>query len=132
MQPALVHLDAAKAHYRPRLLGPPRIVDVPEWGAPDGPLRLHVWPLTLREQQEINGHDGLRRLVATVIVRGRAADRSRIFHLTQLDDFMNETDPEVITRIVLEIARGDLTKEQVEGESQPTPSSSSSSSSGIG
>ena len=103
-------LEFTKEAFRKRLSANPKIIEVPEMGPPGSPLKIHVFPMTLREQDAIyqKYRDGsLDSLVETVILRAKDADGKRIFQRGQFAEFVHEVDPDLLSRIVSEMNEGE-------------------------
>ena len=98
-------MERAKAHYEP-LKDEVRIIEVPEWGDDEGPLKIHVWPANLVTRDRIYQAakaDTLESLAKALILRARTTDKLPIFEKTDTEALMRDVDPDVIQRVVSEI-----------------------------
>jgi hypothetical protein len=97
--------EKAEAHFRKRLSSV-RIIEVPEWGEDDQPLKMHVRPLTMAEKDEIlqeTQKAPYRGVVKALIVRARDEEGKHIFDKAELGELMKKADPDVISRVVREM-----------------------------
>lgn len=121
------HLDAISAVQKQSaaiLRNEPHQIAVPEWPIDGRPMVLHVWPATIGEEAEINarrtdavktGRDpAYEEILATLIVRARNKDRSRVFDFAQLPE-LREAMGDTIRRVVREINAVGLTPEEIQG-----------------
>lgn len=105
-------LEQAKSHFKSKL-NTPRIIEVPEWGTEDEPLKIYVWPSNLMERDRIYQHVGsLESLVETVIVRAKDAEGKPLFKTVHRQELLREVDPDVLARIVTEMNNEEVTAEE--------------------
>ena len=93
-------LEQATAHFRNRIGGEMKSIEVPEW-------KTKIYfkeSITLREQGKIvelaNTGKTVEALVETLIVKARNEDGSKMFTIADKAVFLNEVDPDVIIRVV--------------------------------
>ena len=96
-------LNNATAHFRTKLGGELRSIDVPEWGS-----RIWYKPITtLKEQSKLvelaQQNKTVEALVETLIMKARNEDGSKMFTMPDKVVFMNEVDPAIIIRVVGEM-----------------------------
>lgn len=98
-------IDQAVAHYsnQERL-----IISVPEWGAKDNPLQIHVFPMTMAEVnmiQRISKKDAsnIEHAANIIVIKARDAEGNRLFKLEDKDALMEKADYRVVARITEEI-----------------------------
>lgn len=96
-------LERATAHFRNKIAGEMKCIDVPEW-------ETKIWfktTVTLKEQSKLvelaSQGKQVEALVESLIVKARNEDGSKMFTPMDKVVFMNEVDPEVIIRVVGEI-----------------------------
>lgn len=93
-------LDRATNHFRAKISGEMKTVDVPEWEA-----KIFYKPsVSLREQGKLielaNQGKTVEALVETLIIKARNEDGSKMFSLNDKMVLLNEVDPNVIIRVV--------------------------------
>jgi hypothetical protein len=96
-------LNNATAHFRTKLGGELRSIDVPEWGS-----KIWYKPITtLKEQSKLvelaQQNKTVEALVETLIMKARNEDGSKMFTMPDKVVFMNEVDPAIIIRVVGEM-----------------------------
>ena len=101
-------LDKATSHFRTKLGGELKLIQVPEW-------ELAIYfkeTITLKEQSKLielaTGGKTTEALVETLITKARNIDGSKMFLPTDKVVFMNEVDPQVLIRVVGEINNFDV------------------------
>lgn len=105
-------LENARQHFMAKRLAPRRQIDVPEWGA-----TFYVKSLNLEESAEIEAarsQGAGAAIIKTICVRCVDAEGKRVFKKHHERILSQEVDPAILSRIVLEIVREDVTPEQVE------------------
>ena len=111
-------LEQAKQHWLKKI-GEVRVVEVPEWGTDDEPLKIYVRPASLAVRDQIYQHakDGsLKALAATLVARSRYEDGRQMFRGPELPELMREVDPDVLARVVEEMNKDlELTTEEAAG-----------------
>jgi hypothetical protein len=93
-------LNNATAHFRAKLGGELRSIEVPEWGS-----KIWYKPVTtLKEQSKLvelaQQNKTVEALVETLIMKARNEDGSKMFTMPDKVVFMNEVDPAIIIRVV--------------------------------
>jgi hypothetical protein len=97
-------LDKATTHFRNRIGGDLKSIEVPEW---DSKLYFKA-SMTLREQSKLielsQQGKTVEALVETLIVKARNQDGTKMFNIADKAVFMNEVDPNVLIRVVGEMS----------------------------
>lgn len=93
-------LERATNHFRAKISGEMKTVDVPEWDT-----KIYYKPsVSLREQGKLielaNQGKTVEALVETLIIKARNEDGSKMFSLNDKMVMLNEVDPNVIIRVV--------------------------------
>lgn len=96
-------LENATAHFRNKIGGEMKSVDVPEWQT-----KIYFKSVsTLKEESRIveltQQGKTVEALVESILVRSRNEDGSKMFSAADKPTLMNEVDPAVIIRIASEI-----------------------------
>jgi hypothetical protein len=93
-------LEQATNHFRAKISGDMKSIEVPEWGA-------KIWfkaSVNLREQGKLielaQQGKTVEALVETLIIKARNEDGSKMFTMADKMIFLNEVDPSVIIRVV--------------------------------
>jgi len=98
-------LERATGHFREKLGGDLKSIDVPEW---DCKVYFKT-SITLKEQSKLielaTSGKTVEALVETLIVKARNQDGSKMFGPMDKQVFLNEVDPDVIIRVVADINR---------------------------
>lgn len=100
-------IEQAKAHFSRLMV---RTIEVPEWAGDDGaPMVIYAKPLTLTEKQKLryfaqNGGD-LDVLAHTLIMKAENSQGEKLFTVEHKHALMNATDPDVLSRVVMQITR---------------------------
>ncbi len=122
---AIAAIDAITAHTRKVRGAPATEIEIPEWG-----FTIYVHPATVSEEDEIKTArstyefderlktgkpaDGdYQELLATLIVRAKNKDGSRIFQFAQIKELKGFAMGDVFRRVVREINQTELTPEEV-------------------
>ena len=105
-------LDSAKSHFRERLAGGLRVLEVPEWEVNGEPSKIYYKSsLNFQQQEKILklSDEGKKAeaIVMALIERALDADGNRIFNLANRTELMKKVDPEVISRIVGDMSGDD-------------------------
>ena len=102
-------LDRARNQFRARMGDELRVLEVPEWPDEDGhPSKIYFRPvLNFLEQEEItqlvDQRKKMEAIVRTLIIRARDSDGKALFRKDQRVELMRQCDPDVISRIVMEM-----------------------------
>lgn len=107
-------LEKATAHFRNKIGGEMRKIEVPEW-------ECSIWvknSASLKEEAKIlelsQQGKSVEALVESIIVKARNEDGSKMFTMPDKMTFMNEVDPNVIIRVAAEINNVPLSMEEAE------------------
>ena len=107
-------LEKATAHFRNKISGEMRKIEVPEW-------ECNIWvknSATLREESKIlelsQQGKSVEALVESIIVKARNEDGTKMFGMPDKVTFMNEVDPAIIIRVASEINNAPLSMEEAE------------------
>jgi hypothetical protein len=107
-------LEKATAHFRNKISGEMRKINVPEW-------ECDIWvksSSTLRDESKIlelsQQGKSVEALVESIIVKARNEDGTKMFSLPDKVSFMNEIDPNVIIRVAAEINNVPLSMDEAE------------------
>ena len=110
-------LDKATAHFRNRISGDMKKINVPEWECDI----YYKSSNTLKEQAKLielaQQGKTVEALVETLITKARNIDGTKMFTMPDKMVFMNEVDPKVLIRIVSdmnEVGEEDYDQAQVE------------------
>lgn len=100
-------IEQIKAHFSSQMV---RTIEVPEWAGLDGqPLLIYAKPLTLSEKQRLRtlsqSGSEVEVLVNTLIMKAEDAQGNKLFSVAEKHAFMNQADPDVIARVVMQITR---------------------------
>jgi DNA polymerase III psi subunit len=101
-------LNAAKTQFRDRLSSGLSQLVIPEWEINGKPITIYYKPsMTMKEQGEVlklaNDNKQADSIVMNIIIRALDADGKRMFKRAHMTELMNETDPEILSRIVVEM-----------------------------
>ena len=112
-------LEGAKAHFRDRLAGGLRFIEVPEWGKDGEPAKIFYKPsLNFQQQEKILklSEDGKKgeAIIQALIERALDADGNRIFRQVNRLELMKQVDPEIISRIVSDMSSDEESLEDME------------------
>ena len=109
-------LDKATSHFREKLSGDLKSIDVPEWDA-----KIYFKSvITLKEQSKLielsSQGKQVEALVESLVVKARNEDGTKMFTMVDKVTLMNEVDPAVLIRVVSEInnAGAEPTLDEVE------------------
>ena len=114
-------LNIAKAQFKERLAENLNSLEVPEWKDKDGkPIVIYYRPVIKMAQQSVimkhvqnKEYDKAQAL--NLIFRCRDADGKLIFNQGQLDQIVDEFDPNVVAKIIDKMNDGIPTDEEIEG-----------------
>jgi len=122
-------INRATAHYaaQERL-----VISVPEWGDDNGPLEMHVLPMTMSEVNMMGKiaskkASNIEQAANIIVVKAKDKDGKRLFTITDRDKLMQEADYRVVSRIAEKIEEhffGGL--ETYKGNSEETHSAETS------
>jgi len=116
-------INRATAHYaqQERL-----IIAVPEWGDENGPLEIHVFPMTMAEVNSMGKiaskkASNIEQAANIIVVKAKDKDGNRLFNVSDRDKLMSQADYRVVSRIAEKIEEhffGDM--ETHKGNSEAT------------
>jgi hypothetical protein len=111
-------LDAAKTQFRDRLSSGLSQLAVPEWEVKGKPTVIYFKPsMTMKEQGEVfklaNGNKQAESVVMTLIIRALDAEGKRMFRKADMTEMMSQLDPDIISRIVVEMNGDELELDDV-------------------
>lgn len=101
-------LNSAIEHYS-STLDTQKVIEVPEWGTDDKPLKIYVTPANLKIRDQIiqsmaNAPDGsLKWFVDSIIIRSMGEDGFPLFTSKDKSTLMTKVDPDVLQRIAFEV-----------------------------
>ena len=106
-------LESAKNHFRDRLSGGLKSLEVLEWEVDGKPSVIYFKPsLNLSQQEKIlalsDQGKKAEAIVEALIQRALDADGNRLFKSMDRIELMKHTDPEIISRIVGEMSGDEL------------------------
>ena len=106
-------LEAAKVHFRDRMSGDLKCIDVPEW---DNAKIYYKASMNFKDQGEILKLHGDNKpaeaVVMTLIVKALDADGNKMFKRANMTEMLRSVDPEVVSRIVAEMSDDEPTIEE--------------------
>ena len=114
-------LARAKTHFKERLAEELQSLDVPEWADENGePTKIYFRSsMNLKQKSIILKHyqkDELDKAIAfQLIFRCRDKDGKLIFSSNQLDQILDEIDPDIASRIIAEMEKGESEIEEIKG-----------------
>jgi len=105
--------ENASAHLKEKLSGELMFIDVPEWdskiyykGAMTGKQQTQIYKLYSQDKQ-------VESVYMSLIMRGLYEDGQQIWRSHELNEMMRTYDPDVVSRIIEEIANDEPTVEEV-------------------
>ena len=114
-------LKAAKAHFKDRLSEELRCIEVPEWTEEDGnPVKIYFRPSMRLSQKSIilkhyNKDEFDKAIAYGLIFRCRDADGKRVFKEGQVDQIIDEIDPEIASWIIQQMDKDQPSVEDIKG-----------------
>ena len=103
-------LEKATAQFRNKISGELQFVEVPEWGeSPDKPLKIYYKPaLNFKAQNKIlalfKQDKDDEAVCQSLIIKALDEDGKHIFQQTDMPSLLREVDPDVVNRILGEMA----------------------------
>ena len=102
-------IEKATANFREKLSGDLQFVEVPEWGEPDNPLKIYYKPaLNFKAQGKIlalfKQDKDEEAVCQSLIIKALDEDGKHIFHQTDMPNLLREVDPEIVNRILGDMA----------------------------
>ena len=96
-------IDNAKKHFEEQDV---KVIEVPEWGEDNQPLKIYSKPLTLAETSKLykmSKEDDLTMMAYVLIYKALNSDGDKLFDLADKNALLNNVDREVLMRIEQEI-----------------------------
>ena len=96
-------IDNAKKHFAEQDV---RVIEVPEWGDEDKPLKIYSKPLTLAETSKLykmSREDDLTMMAYVLIYKALDENGDKLFDLADKNALLNQVDREVLMRVAQEI-----------------------------
>ena len=96
-------IDNAKKHFAEQDV---KVIEVPEWGEDNQPLKIYSKPLTLAETSKLykmSKEDDLTMMAYVLIYKALNSDGDKLFDLADKNALLNNVDREVLMRIAQEI-----------------------------
>ena len=102
-------LEKATAQFRDKISGELQFVEVPEWGEPDKPLKIYYKAaLNLKAQGKIlavfKADKDEEAVCQSLIIKALDEDGKHIFKQTDMPNLLHEVDPDVVNRILGDMA----------------------------
>jgi hypothetical protein len=96
-------IDNAKKHFAEQDV---KVIEVPEWGEDNQPLKIYSKPLTLAETSKLykmSKEDDLTMMAYVLIYKALNNDGDKLFDLADKNALLNNVDREVLMRVAQEI-----------------------------
>ena len=96
-------IDNAKKHFAEQDV---KVIEVPEWGEDNEPLKIYSKPLTLAETSKLykmSKEDDLTMMAYVLIYKALNSDGDKLFDLADKNALLNNVDREVLMRVAQEI-----------------------------
>jgi|TARA_R110002072_G_scaffold52081_1_gene139228 hypothetical protein len=96
-------IDNAKKHFAEQDV---KVIEVPEWGEDNEPLKIYSKPLTLAETSKLykmSKEDDLTMMAYVLIYKALNNDGDKLFDLADKNALLNNVDREVLMRVAQEI-----------------------------
>ena len=96
-------IDNAKKHFAEQDV---KVIEVPEWGEDNQPLKIYSKPLTLAETSKLykmSKEDDLTMMAYVLIYKALNSNGDKLFDLADKNALLNNVDREVLMRIAQEI-----------------------------
>ena len=102
-------LEKASAQFREKISGELQFVEVPEWGEPDKPLKIYYKPaINFKAQGKIlalfKADKDEEAVCQSLIIKALDEDGKHIFKQTDMPNLLHEGDPDVVNRILGDMA----------------------------
>jgi hypothetical protein len=109
-------LESAKSHFREKLGGGLKSIEVPEWSVDGKPAMVYYKPsLNFLQQEKIlalsDQNKKAEAIVEALIQRALDADGNKLFKSVNRQELMRMVDPDVISRIV-----GEMSGDETDGD----------------
>jgi len=96
-------IDNAKKHFAEQDV---RVIEVPEWGEDDKPLRIFSKPLTLAETSKLykmSKEDDLTMMAYVLIYKALDDNGDKLFDLGDKNALLNSVDREILVGVATQI-----------------------------
>jgi len=96
-------IDNAKKHFAEQDV---RVIEVPEWGEDDNPLRIFSKPLTLAETSKLykmSKEDDLTMMAYVLIYKALDENGDKLFDLGDKNALLNSVDREILISVATQI-----------------------------
>ena len=96
-------IDNAKKHFAEQDV---KVIEVPEWGDENKPLKIYSKPLTLAETSKLykmSKEDDLTMMAYVLIYKALDENGDKLFDLADKNALLNSVDREVLMRVAQEI-----------------------------
>ena len=99
------------------------VIEVPEWGDENGPLKIYVRPLSMEQVSLLelsSAKDKFKALVDLIVMKAEREDGARVFQAKEKAALMSVADSELVIRVAEEIGKivGIATKETDEAAAE--------------
>ena len=112
-------LEIATSQFKQKLAGELQFISVYEWKDSKGePVKIYYKPsMTFKQLQKVmratNNGNQSEAIIQTLIIRALDEDGKPLFRQNDMTQLMNETDPEVINKIVIALNEKDESIEEI-------------------
>ena len=96
-------IDNAKKHFAEQDV---RVIEVPEWGDEDEPLKIYSKPLTLAETSKLykmSKEDDLTMMAYVLIYKALDENGDKLFDLGDKNALLNQVDREILVDVAQKI-----------------------------
>ncbi len=96
-------IDNAKKHFAEQDV---RVIEVPEWGEDDKPLRIFSKPLTLAETSKLykmSKEDDLTMMAYVLIYKALDENGDKLFDIGDKNALLNSVDREILISVATQI-----------------------------
>mgnify|MGYP003328329954 CR=1 FL=1 len=96
-------IERAKEHFAEQDV---RIIEVPEWGNEDEPLKIYSKPLTLAETSKLykmSKNDDLTMMAYVLIFKALDSNGDKLFSLEDKNALLNKVDQEILVNVATQI-----------------------------
>ena len=110
-------IEAAKSHFREKLGGGLKSLEIPEWSVKGKPVKIYYKSsLNFSQQEKILALSDAQKkgeaIVEALIQRALDEDGTRMFKSVHKTELMKSIDPDVISRVVGEMASDEVDLEE--------------------
>jgi hypothetical protein len=96
-------IDNAKKHFAEQDV---KVIEVPEWGEDDKPLKIYSKPLTLAETSKLykmSKEDDLTMMAYVLIYKALDENGDKLFDLADKNALLNNVDREILVGVATKI-----------------------------